>query len=300
MQIRQKLKEKTPHRRVCIFAAWLVILMSGCSGLASWLFPAMPQYLHIFLCSTLPLFLLLLAYGRVRPMKINSFYRLQPIAPSAVGVWILFGIGANCFAALVNMPVYGLLSGYDAFEAVSGIVPETMGEYVLGIVFAALLPAVLEELFCRGAVLREYEAYGTVFSVFAAAFVFALLHMSAASFVSTWVLGIVFAVVVHKTDSVYPAIILHFSVNLFSLTLGYMDTLIPPGLQQFWDVFRLFLLVIGAFGFVFAFAMLFLIHGRGQRKKRRPGVTFGFSMSFVFLIVVYIFNHIRLIMEMLR
>ena len=171
---------------------------------------------------------------------------------------------------------------------------------MLGIVFAALFPAVLEELFCRGAVLREYEEYGTVFSVFAAAFVFALLHMSAASFVSTWVLGIVFAVVVHKTDSVYPAIILHFSVNLFSLTLGYMNTLIPSGFQQIWDVLQLFALVIGAFGFVFAFTMLFLIHGKGQRKKRRPGSTFGFSMSFVFLIAVYIFNHIRLIAEMLR
>lgn len=300
MQIRQKLREKTPHRRVCIFAAWQVILMWLFSKLTDWLLPGISPYLRIFLCSSLPLALLLVFYGRVRPMKLRSFYRINPIAPSSVGVWILFGIGANCLATLLNAPIYGMLSGYDAFEAVSVAVPETMGEYILGIVFTALVPAILEELFCRGAVLREYERYGTVFSVFAAASVFAVLHMSAANFVFTWVLGIIFAVVVNKTDSICPAVILHFSVNLFSLTRGYLNALMPSSAQPVWEVVQLFVLVAGAFGFVFAFLMLFMIHGKGRRKLRDPNASFGFSLSFVFLIANYIYNHILLILEMLR
>lgn len=300
MQIRQMLREKTPHRRVCIFAAWLVILMRLSSWLTDWLLPNISPYLRIFLCSSLPLAVLLLFYGRVRQMKVRSFYRLNPIAPTAVGVWILFGIGANCFATLLNAPIYALLSGYDAFNAVGVAVPESMGEYILGIVFAALLPALLEEMFCRGAVLREYERYGTVFSIFAAASVFALLHMSVASFVFTWVLGLVLAVVVHKTDSLCPAVILHFSANLFSLTRDYLNALMPSGVQPIWEVVQLFVLVIGAFGFVFAFIMLFMLHGKGRRKPRDPNASFGFSFSFLFLIAYYIYSHIQLILEMLR
>lgn len=290
-------KKKTPHRRVCICAAWLVILMSIFSYVTDALWPMLSPYVRIFLCSTLPLALLLLFYGRVRHLNIPAFYRLKTIAPTAVWVWILFGIGANCFATLANAPVVGLLSELSVFELAGVAVPETVGEYLTGIVFTALFPAILEELFCRGAVLREYERYGTTFSVFAAASMFALLHMSVASFVFTWVLGIVLAVVVLKTDSLYPAIIVHFSANLFSLTRGYLNEMMPSGAWPMWEVGQLFLLVVAAFGFACAFVMLILIHGRGERKKRRPDAKFGFSISFVFLIVVYVLNHIRLIFE---
>ncbi len=299
MRILRKLKEKTPHRRACIFAAWLVIWMSAFSFAADKLLPALSPYLRILLCSSVPLLGILLLYGRVRHLNVRTFYRLKPIAPTAVGVWILFGIGANCFATILNAPVYRLLAAFDAFEAASVAVPETMGEYILGILLTALLPAVLEELFCRGAVLREYERYGTVFSVFAAASMFALLHMSVASFVFTWVLGIVLAVVVLKTDSIYPAMIVHFSANLFSLTRVYFNALMPSAAQPLWEVLQVFMLAAGAFGFAAALAMLFMVHGRTPLKKRAPDATFGMSMSFIFLILVYIFNHIRLIAEMM-
>ncbi len=290
-------KKKTPHRRVCICAAWLVILMALFSYAAEAFLPTLSPYARIFLCSTLPLAVILLFYGRVRHLKFPAFYRLKPIAPTAVWVWIVFGIGANCFATLANAPVVGLLSELSAFEPAGVAVPETVGEYLTGIVFTALFPAILEELFCRGAVLREYERYGTTFSVFAAASVFALLHMSLASFVFTWVLGIVLAVVVLKTDSLYPAIIVHFSANLFSLTRSYVNELMPSAAWPLWEAGQLFLLVCGAFGFLCAFVMLILIHGRGIRKKRSSDAKFGFSISFVFLIVVYVLNHIRLIFE---
>ncbi len=299
MRILKKIKEKTPHRRVCIFAAWLVILMSSFSFVADRLLPQLSPYVRILLCSSLPVFLVLLFYGRVRHLNVLAFYRLKPIAPTAVVVWILFGIGANCFATILNVPVIRLLAKFDAFEAVSIAVPETIGEYVLGIVLTALLPAILEELFCRGAVLREYERYGTVFAVFAAASMFALLHMSVASFVFTWVLGIVLAVVVLKTDSLYPAIIMHFSANLFSLTRGYLDSLMPSAVQPLWEVLQVFALAVGAFGFAACLAMLFMIHGRTPLKKRAPDAVFGMSLSFVFLILVYIYNFIRLLAEML-
>lgn len=304
MQILKKLKqiiqEKAPHRRVCIFAAWLVILMAVFSRVTDRVFPELAPYLRIALCSSLPVLLLLIVYGRVRRLKLRAFYRLKPIAPTAVGVWIVFGIGANCFATLLNAPIYIWLSKFDALGTVGVHVPASMGEYALGIVFTALLPAILEELFCRGAVLREYEHYGTMFSIFAAASVFALLHMSVASFVFTWVLGIVLAVVVRKTDSIYPAVIVHFSVNMFSLTRTYLTALMPSAAQPLWEVILMFVMVIGAFGFVFALVMLFMIHGRAPRKKRDPDKRFGFSFSFVFLIVVYVWNHIRLITEILQ
>ncbi len=295
----KRIKEKTAHQRACFFALIFILLLSGATALVDVFRPELPQHMRVVLCSSLPLAIVLLLYDRTRNVHRGAFYRLQPIAPGSVGIWILFGIGANGFATVFNAPIQNYLSGYEAFEMVSTQAPTSVTEFIIGIIVLCLLPAILEELFCRGIILREYERYGALFAVLAAASMFALLHMTVASFVYTWVLGIVLAIVVLKTNSVYPAMLMHFSANFFSLTRSYLSYLMPTELQTLWLAVQIFLIGLLAFGFFFAMMMLVKIHGKENKVRRDKNQRFGISICFLILILLYVFNHIRLLAEIL-
>ncbi len=297
-KIKACILHNTPHKRACLFALIFMSMMILSSTLLKWLWPTCPLSVDILLTSSAPLLITLLLYGRVRQVRIPVFYRFKPIPPRAVGTWILFGIGANCFATVVNMPIYRFLVEGKGLTPPIMSVAGNAGEYIIGIFAFALLPAVLEELLCRGIIMREYENYGRVFAVFAAASMFAMLHMSLASFVFTWILGIVLALAVQKTDSIYPAIIVHFSTNFYSLTCEYLTNIMPPELMGVWVGVRIG--IIGIFGFGFAVAMLMLVHIHVKRRTqpRKRETHFGFSISFLVLIAIYLLNHIRLIAEL--
>lgn len=299
MRKQKKIKVQTTHQRACRVALIYTLLRSTLTWITDRVWLDMHPYIRVILCSLLPLAVVLFLYDRMRKVDRNEFYRLRPITPDGVAVWILFGIGANSFATMLNLPVQRFLSGFEAFEVAATHLPATAAEYIIGIFVFCLLPAVLEELFCRGIILREYERYGTFFAVVAAASMFAVLHMTVASFVFTWVLGIVLAVVVLKTNSVYPAIIMHFSVNLFSLTRNYLTYLMPPIMQELWMAVQIFVLGLCAFGFVFAMAMLVKLNGKAHIIQRDYSQRFGISISFILLISIYILHHIRLLTEMI-
>ena len=99
-------------------------------------------------------------------------------------MWFFFGICANCAGALINVPL-NLFWSYFIDTAPGVPAPQSFGEYLLGILCAAAVPALCEELLCRGLVLREYENYGRRFAIIASAAAFALLHNSMQNLVFT-------------------------------------------------------------------------------------------------------------------
>ena len=61
-------------------------------------------------------------------------------------------------------------------------------------------------------------------AILLSSFLFAIMHMTIANFIGTFFLGIVFGVMVYKTDSIYSAIIGHITNNTIALGLGYLLT----------------------------------------------------------------------------
>ena len=91
--------------------------------------------------------------------------------------------------------------------------------FLVGVVVAP----VVEEIFFRGFLFQGFrQKYGWAAAVFLSSAIFGAAHFDLASLFPTFVLGVVLAYVYHRSNSVWPGIILHFLVNSFGLCLAYV------------------------------------------------------------------------------
>lgn len=97
------------------------------------------------------------------------------------------------------------------------------GDNVLAVfVVVAIAPAVCEEMLFRGVIMHSLKAKYKVSSAIAiTAVLFGLYHMSLVKFIPTGLLGLILCIVVWKTGSIYPAMIMHFINNAISIIITY-------------------------------------------------------------------------------
>lgn len=102
-----------------------------------------------------------------------------------------------------------------------------------GITLLALLPALAEEFVCRGVIFHELRHNGIWKAILISALLFGIMHMNFNQMSYAFVLGIVLALVVEATDSIWASVIVHFTLNASSVTLNYvMNALAPEAVQE--------------------------------------------------------------------
>ena len=85
---------------------------------------------------------------------------------------------------------------------------------------SAQLPALCEEIFCRGYLLSGLRGRGrTSFAIIASAVLFGILHLDPGRLLTTTCLGALLAVVVIRSGSILPAMLLHFLNNATAVAL---------------------------------------------------------------------------------
>ena len=85
----------------------------------------------------------------------------------------------------------------------------------------ALVPAVCEEMLFRGVIMHSLKVKYRVPSAIAiTAALFGLYHMSLVKFIPTGLLGLLLCLVVWKTGSIYPAMLMHFINNAISVFIS--------------------------------------------------------------------------------
>ena len=90
--------------------------------------------------------------------------------------------------------------------------------FIVGAIFAPLV----EEIFFRGFLFQGFRArYGWVTGMLLSAAIFAVAHLDLVVLIPTFVLGCLLAYVYHRSNSIWPGIILHFLVNAFGLLGAY-------------------------------------------------------------------------------
>lgn len=88
------------------------------------------------------------------------------------------------------------------------------------ILVAVVIAPLVEEIFFRGFLFQGFrQRYGWVAALLLSSFVFAVAHLDPVSFIPTFVLGVVMAYVYHRSNSIWPGIILHFLNNGFAMCL---------------------------------------------------------------------------------
>ncbi len=86
----------------------------------------------------------------------------------------------------------------------------------------AVAPAICEEMLFRGVILHSLKAKYKISSAIAiTAALFGLYHMSLIKFIPTGLLGLILCIVVWKTGSIYPAMLMHCINNAISVLVTY-------------------------------------------------------------------------------
>ncbi len=94
--------------------------------------------------------------------------------------------------------------------------------YLLGLLTMAVIPAIFEELFMRGAVLSNYRNIPIFKASLINGFFFGVFHTNMQQFFYAALLGFIFSYFVYYTKSIFSVILSHFIINGINVTYLYL------------------------------------------------------------------------------
>lgn len=162
--------------------------------------------------------------GRLLMPRTVSIVPRKKISPSLLLLLCIAGIGVTALANIGNNYVLQFLTYFGLFPASSGgDAIRTLPVFLLSLLQIAVLPALLEELLFRGLVLSAMRPAGDGVAVFGSALIFALMHNSLSQLPFTFVLGLLLGYITVRTQSILPAMLIHFLNNGLSVTAEYLS-----------------------------------------------------------------------------
>jgi len=176
-------------------------------------------------------------FARLYPLEVKF---IPTIMILAVSMWLL------------NMIIVaGLVTGLGEFGYEPVVVlepPQTFQEYMLFLLVLSVFAGICEEVLFRGAIMPSMEEHGLVPAIVFSSLLFALFHITFLNLIGTFILGIVMAVVVIKTGSLWGGMLYHMVNNFIAVTYLYIagqqevTTEIDP--QGFWIILPLLILAL--------------------------------------------------------
>ena len=222
-------------------------------GMALILFVFLQTILELFLSVTLPTLLqdkvdantiLLIISGLISIISmsiasifINSYNtpeKTKKIKISGRRTFNFIGCGIAAMALLqLALPyIYKAIGiDYNILESFSILPGNAVMSQILFFVVLAIIPAIFEELLFRKAILNTSKRYGNMFAVLFSALLFGLIHMNLGQAIFAFGIGIVFAIIAIKTNSIKIPILLHLLNNGYAaLTAIFTENSIALGM----------------------------------------------------------------------
>lgn len=93
---------------------------------------------------------------------------------------------------------------------------------VLNIISTAIVPAFAEEFAFRGIVMGSLRKFGDTTAVIGSAILFGAMHQNISQIPFAFILGLIFAYVDCKFNSILPSIAIHFLNNLYAVSMSIL------------------------------------------------------------------------------
>ncbi len=212
--------------------------------------------------------------------------------------------------AFVCQPIMTFFSLISQFFFENEIVESP---YIVLLLLIAVLPAITEEITIRGIVLSGYEDKNIYLSCIITGLLFGIMHLDPQQFLYATVLGVILALVVRITNSIFASILMHFLINGTSITLQKLLSLVTQSdliVEQSTEISlksleiqeKVFMagfygIIALAFGIVVYFIIKKLVDlniKRGVINKSEFSVKYNksnenvFNISFIFIIIFYL------------
>ncbi len=166
-------------------------------------------------------FFILLKCKRKKIQDVMSFSKPKnkltiPYLLSGLGIALIFSVASNYFC--IFLILLGINVPQISIEPLTGVMGVTVT-----FIASVIMPALLEEFAMRGVVLGVLRRFGDKVAIFCSALMFGIMHASIFQIPFTFLFGLFLGIVVVKTESLWPAILLHAINNANATISGYMS-----------------------------------------------------------------------------
>ncbi len=172
---------------------------------------------------------------------------------------VMFTAPLMIFSSIVVNSISLVIQAFLEIEFTSGLEDIKMpgaGGAVLAAVSMAVVPAIIEEFAIRGVIMQPLRRYGDGFAIVASAFIFSIMHGNMAQIPYTVVGGIYLGYITIATGSLWPAIIVHFINNMYSVVVMSVSSNFGDGASGVAAILMLGgLIVLGIIGGIKFFSM---------------------------------------------
>lgn len=165
--------------------------------------------------------------------KVNKYKiaEIVPLTKSREGTrmpYFLFGLGFCAFAQIAVSKAATIFESmgfsYDLPESEN---PAGLFGFLLAAISTAVVPALMEELGCRGIMFGIAEKKGgTTFALLVSSTIFALIHGNFMQIPFAFLVGLVLGIIRIKTGSLWVAVLIHGVNNFASVVVDYAGDII--------------------------------------------------------------------------
>ncbi len=204
---------------------------------------------------------------------------------------LLLTAGAQYFITYITIPVQSILVIMFGSDTATSqmVMPKNVIEFLQAFCAVCVVAPIVEELLCRGVLMKLFERYGAAVAVVSSSLAFAMLHFEARSFFQLFFVGALFGIFRIYTGSVIITMLMHSFNNLLSLC-----QLMLLEQNQIW----ILNVVIMVLAFLFPF-ILFFTFTKGRKYfgyiKTQKEKT-GFSVGALFCTVMFLGYNLLLFM----
>ena len=229
--------------------------------------------------------LLYLAFSR---NKISDVIQTKPTKLSVVIPLIMIGMAvamiANTASEIIsnNLSLFGIEN--TAVMEEEAITPLA---FTLNILSTAVVPAFAEEFAYRGIFLGVLRKYGDTFAIITSAIMFGAMHGNLGQIPFAFILGLLFGFLTCKTNSIIPAIIVHFINNFYA---AVMNTLSNNNLLSSRKLYSLNYLIIAIFLLAGIIAFIYLMKKDKNVFNITDKSTYSGLLSFKEKMNAFLFN----------
>ncbi len=173
--------------------------------------------------------------------------------------------------------------------------PDGPYEIIISFLSMVILPAILEEMLFRGALLNAFLPYGKNFAIIISALLFSLMHANPHQMLYAFCAGILFAVFACESRSLWLPILAHASVNLFSFITIFSQKLLPVNIHKgiFTAICCIFV-IAGVYGMAYLIKTVRSdVSGNGVRFQLSILIKDFFTPAFILYLILALAKTLR-------
>ncbi|NLY45090.1 MAG: CPBP family intramembrane metalloprotease [Tissierella sp.] len=162
-----------------------------------------------------------LLFLKIKRVPIKETLRLNKIGLKQIILAIVITIFTYPLAVFLQAIFIGILNIFKDMMPTTVPMPNDEIQYLISFFIIAITPGICEEIMFRGVIMDAYSRLGYRKSIIISALLFGIFHFNLMNFVGPTILGVVFGIMVYKTNSIYSSIIAHTTNNGIALTIGF-------------------------------------------------------------------------------